>query len=96
MGHILVRPFRRQGMVNTLYHAYGWITEHLSSEEKQYLINTIEEYRDERIPLQGITRLIEAQAIRFKRNYLLDQILLRPFPAELSDLSDSGRGREVT
>lgn len=83
-------------MVNTLYHAYGWITEHLSNEEKHYIINTIEEYRDERIPLQGVTRLIEAQAIRFKRDYLLGQVILRPFPAELSDLSDSGRGREVS
>lgn len=96
LGHVLVRPFRRQAMVNTLYHAYGWIAEHLSSEEKQYIINTIEEYRDERIPLQAVTRLIEAQAIRFKRDYLLGQVLLRPFPAQLSDLSDSGKGREVT
>ncbi len=44
----------------------------------------------------GVTRLIEAQAIRFKRDYLLRQIILRPFPAQLSDLSDSGKGREVT
>lgn len=96
LREILKKPFRRQAMVNTLYHAYGWISEHLSSDEKHYIINTIEEYRDERIPLQAVTRLIEAQAIRFDQQYLLSQILLRPFPPELSDLSDSGRGREVT
>lgn len=95
MAKILARPFRRQAMVNTLYHAYGWIAKKISSEEKQYIINTFEEYRDERIPLQAATRLLEAQAIRFKQEYLLSQVLLRPFPPELSDLSDSGNGREV-
>ena len=95
MAQILVRPFRRQAMVNTLYHAYGWIAKNISSEEKQYIINTIEEYRDERIPLQAATRLLEVQAIRFKHKYLLSQVLLRPFPPGLSNLSDSGSGREV-
>ncbi|MBU0943942.1 MAG: DUF523 and DUF1722 domain-containing protein [Proteobacteria bacterium] len=95
LGKILAKPFRRQSMVNTLYHAYGWISEKMSSEEKHYIISTFEEYRDERIPLQAATRLIEAQAIRFQREYLLSQHLLHPFPGELSDLSDSGKGREV-
>ncbi len=95
MAKILARPFRRQAMVNTLYHAYGWIAKKIFSEEKQYIINTFEEYRDERIPLQAATRLLEAQAIRFKHEYLLSQVLLRPFPPELSDLSDSGNRREV-
>lgn len=95
MGKILAKPFSRQAMVNTLYHAYGWIAKEISTEEKHYIINTFEEYRDERIPLQAATRLIEAQAIRFQREYLLGQTLLHPFPLELSDLSDSGKGRKV-
>ena len=95
MGQILQRPFRRQAMVNTLYHAYGWLAKKLSSDEKDYIINTMEEYRDERIALQTVTRLLEVQAIRFHQDYLLGQVLLCPFPRELSDLSDSGTGREV-
>jgi len=95
MGEILKRPVRRQAMVNTLYHAHGWFSEHLASKERQYIVNTIEEYRDERIPLQAVTRLIEAQALRFGQDYLLGQVLLQPFPPELTDLSDSGKGREV-
>lgn len=95
MAKILARPFHREAMVNTLYHAYGWIAKKLSSEEKQHIINSIEKYREERIPLQAATRFLEAQAIRFKQKYLLGQILLRPFPQELSDLSDSSNGREV-
>ncbi|PIE66865.1 MAG: hypothetical protein CSA23_06905 [Deltaproteobacteria bacterium] len=96
MTLLLKRPFRREGMVNTLYHAYGMVSEGLATEEKQYIINTIEEYRDERIPLQGVTRLLEGQALRFRKKYLLDQALLQPFPARLSLLTDSGKGRVVT
>lgn len=96
MGQILKHPFRRQSMVNSLYHAFGWVAEDISSAEKEYIINTMEEYRDERIPLQAVTRLIEAQAIRFSQKNLLGQVLLHPFPSQLSDLSDSGNGREMT
>lgn len=95
LRQILHRPIRRLSMVNTLYHAYGWIAERLSPPEKEYIVNTIEEYRDERIPLPAVTRLLEAQAIRFENRYLLSQVLLCPFPPALADLSDSGKGREI-
>lgn len=95
MGEILKRPVRRQGMVNTLYHAHGWISEYLAPEERRYIVNMIEEYRDERVPLQAVTRLIEAQALRFGHDSLLSQVLLQPFPPELTDLTDSGKEREV-
>ena len=95
LGQILQKPFLTKAMINTLYHALGWISEALSTREKHFIINTIEEYRDERVPLQVVTRLIEAQAIRFDHAYLLEQVLLQPFPLKLTDLSDSGRGREV-
>ena len=93
--HILENPMRIPGVINTLYHAFGWISEHLGSEEKQYLINTIEEYRDERLPLQAVTRLIEAHALRFGNEYLRSQVFLRPYPRILAGLHDTGRGREV-
>lgn len=95
LGQILLKPCLSRAMINTLYHALGWVSEALSSREKHFIINTIEAYRNERVSLQVVTRLIEAQAIRFNHEYLLGQVLLQPFPAQLSDLSDSGRGREV-
>ncbi len=95
MALLLGRPFRREAMVNTLYHAYGLISHGLVSEEKKYIINTIEEYRDERIPLHAVTHLLEGQALRFGQRYILDQALLQPFPVELSLLTGSGKGRDV-
>jgi len=95
LRHILDAPLRISGVINTLFHAFGWISEHLGSAEKQHVINSIEEYRDERLPLQAVTRLLEAHALRFDNQYLLAQVFLRPYPRALADLSDSGRGREV-
>ena len=93
---ILETPQRLPAIINTLYHALGWISEQLGTAEKQYLINTIEEYRDERLPLQAVTRLMEGHAIRFDNQYLQGQVFLHPYPRALAGLSDSGHGREVS
>lgn len=95
LGRILQAPLRIPAVINTLHHAFGWISEHLGPEEKRYLLDTIEEYRDERLPLQAVTRLLEAHAIRFGQTYLQGQVFLRPYPRALAGLHDSGRGREV-
>jgi len=88
-------PLRIPGVINTLYHAFGWISEHLGSAEKQHVINSIEEYRDERMPLQAVTRLLEAHAIRFAHQYLHSQIFLHSYPCVLAELNDTDRGCEV-
>jgi uncharacterized protein YbgA (DUF1722 family) len=95
LDRILHAPLRIPAVINTLHHAFGWISEHLGPEEKRYLLDTIEEYRDERLPLQAVTRLLEAHAIRFGQAYLQSQVFLRPYPRALAGLHDSGRGREV-
>ncbi len=90
---ILKKVPRYPAMINTLQHAFGWISNDLSKEEKKFFINTLEEYRDERIPLSTVLHLINAYAIRFKNNYLSDQVLLNPYPKELTEITDSGKGR---
>lgn len=91
--HIFKKMPRYQSMINTLQHAFGWISENLSSEEKRFFLNTLEEYRDERIPLSAVIHLLKAQAVRFKNAYLGNQVLLDPYPKTLMDITDSGKGR---
>lgn len=95
LAKIMTKPFSRKSMVNTLQHAYGWISKSLSKPEKENILNAIEEYREERIPLQVVTRLIEVQAIRFQQNYLLSQVLVRLFPLELSDSVEGAAYNEI-
>jgi len=91
----LARPFRYTAMINALQHMFGHVSDGLAPEERTLFLDTLEEYRDERVPLQAPLRLLHAWAVRFGERYLLGQALLRPYPPELVDLYDSARGRRL-
>jgi uncharacterized protein YbgA (DUF1722 family)/uncharacterized protein YbbK (DUF523 family) len=93
LAHILRKIPRFTAIINTLQHAFGWISDGLSAEEKTFFLNSIEEYRDERIPLSAVIRLIHGAAIRFNNSYLQNQVFLNPYPADLIEITDSGKGR---
>ncbi len=91
----LAHPFRYTSMINALQHMFGHVSDGLSAEERKFFLDTIEEYRDERVPLQAPLRLLHAWAVRFDERYLLGQALLRPYPPDLVDLFDSARGKRL-
>jgi uncharacterized protein YbgA (DUF1722 family)/uncharacterized protein YbbK (DUF523 family) len=93
LTHIFQKAPRYTSIINTLQHAFGWISDGLSRREKSFFLNTIEEYRDERIPLSAILQLIYSAAIRFNNTYLMNQVFLNPYPRDLMDITDSGKGR---
>ncbi len=75
--------------INVLTHAFGGVTEKLNKEERQFFLNMVEEYRDERIPVSVLTKLILSWTVRFQNQYLLEQTFLNPFPKELVEITDS-------
>lgn len=79
--------------INVLHHAFGGVSEKLSQPERKFFLNSVEEYRDERTPLSVLTKLIYSWTIRFQDEYLLNQTFLRPFPEDLIEITDSGKGR---
>jgi uncharacterized protein YbgA (DUF1722 family) len=95
LGELLSKPPRFTAMINVLYHAFGGLSDSLGSEEKRFFLNTVEEYRDERVPLSVLLRIIEAWSLGVGNSYLLDQTLLAPFPRELVEITDSGKGRKL-
>jgi len=80
--------------INVLQHAFGYISDGLNAEEKSFFLNSVEEYRDERIPLSVLIKLIKSWALRFENDYLLRQSFLNPFPMDLVEITDSGKGRK--
>ena len=90
----LANPPRFTAMINVLLHAFGGFSEVLSKEEKAFFLESIEEYRDERIPLSVLLHILRAWSIRYRNDYLLGQTFLQPYPAELVEITDSGKGRE--
>lgn len=80
--------------INMLLHAFGGVSRNLSEGERSFFLRTVEEYRDERIPLGALTRLIHSWAVRFEDEFLLNQAFLSPYPQALVSVADSGKGRE--
>jgi uncharacterized protein YbgA (DUF1722 family)/uncharacterized protein YbbK (DUF523 family) len=77
--------------INVLQHAFGGMSDNLNGGEKNFFINSLEEYRDERIPLSTVIYLIHSMAVRFNNGYLINQTLLNPYPPDLIKILDSGK-----
>ncbi|MCF7927752.1 MAG: DUF523 and DUF1722 domain-containing protein [Spirochaetales bacterium] len=93
LPELLNGPPKYSAMINSLQHAFGGFKHDLSGEEKKLFLNTLEEYRDERVPLSVPLHLLKSWAVRFDNQYLIDQTLLQPYPLELVNIYDSGKGR---
>lgn len=91
----LAKPFTPGSIINVLLHAFGGFSEDLSSGEKKFFLDSIEEYRDERIPLSTLVYLLRSWSHRFGNRYLLDQVFIDPYPRDLVEIADSGKGRDL-
>jgi uncharacterized protein YbgA (DUF1722 family)/uncharacterized protein YbbK (DUF523 family) len=80
--------------INVMHHILGHFSKQLLPEEKTFLLTLIEKYREKRIPLSNPLMVLNSWAVRFKANYLLDQTIFQPYPEQLNDLTDSGKGRD--
>lgn len=68
---------------NVLMHIMGYFKKELSPEEEKELLEVIETYRKEFIPLIVPITLIKHYARKYNQSYLKDQIYLNPHPIEL-------------
>jgi uncharacterized protein YbgA (DUF1722 family) len=90
----LSRIPRYTSNVNVLMHALGYSSRKLSHEEKAFFLEMLEEYRSGRIPLSVPISLARSWIIRFEEDYLKDQVFFHPYPPELMEITDSGKGRD--
>ena len=68
---------------NVLMHMMGYFKEQLSSDEKQELLEVIDHYRQEYIPLIVPMTLINHYVQKYDQPYLKQQVYLNPHPLEL-------------
>jgi uncharacterized protein YbgA (DUF1722 family) len=90
---ILSRSPSFTSWINVLMHAFGGVSDKLQKDERKFFLDTIEEYRDERIPMSVLIKLLHSWALRFDNKYLLDQSFMNPYPKALVEVTDSGKGR---
>ncbi len=69
--------------INVLQHMLGYLKDHLASAEKQDILQVMEDYRNELVPLIVPLTLLKHYLKIHGIDYLNDQIYLHPHPKEL-------------
>jgi uncharacterized protein YbgA (DUF1722 family)/uncharacterized protein YbbK (DUF523 family) len=69
--------------VNVLQHLLGFFKQQLSPDEKQELLEVIENYRQEYVPLIVPVTLVNHYVRKYDQAYLKSQYYLNPHPLEL-------------
>lgn len=88
----LSEPPTRAAYINSLTHMYGHFKDDLSDTERREFGEMLDEYRDHRLPLHAILAVLRSWCSRFEYAYFADQSLLEPYPRELIQMRDSGKG----
>ena len=69
--------------INALQHIMGYFKNQLSPDEKQELLEIIEQYRQEYVPLIVPVTLLNHYVRKYKQPYLAQQVYLNPHPIAL-------------
>ncbi len=86
---------RYTSVINVLMHALGYFSKELSSGEKAYFLDTLEQFRSNRVPLSVCNGILKSWIVRFDEKYLKEQTFFEPYPEQLIEITDSGKGRGV-
>lgn len=89
----LSTPARHTSVINALMHAFGYFKRQLKKEEKEYFLDLLEEYRRGGMPVSVPVSVLKSWALRFEDAYLSRQSLFSPYPDDLVEITDSGKGR---
>ena len=68
---------------NVLLHALGYFKSVLSRDEKEEMVETIDRYRQELVPLIVPITLLNHYVRKYREPYLAGQVYLQPHPLEL-------------
>jgi uncharacterized protein YbgA (DUF1722 family) len=68
---------------NVLQHMMGYFKKDLSADEKQELLEIMDDYRKELVPLIVPVTLFNHYVRKYQQPYLAQQVYLKPHPTEL-------------
>lgn len=80
--------------INVLTHALGYFKTGLKAAEKTHFLKTLDKFREGKAPLSVPVSIIHSWIARFGQEYLTGQTYFEPYPEELIQTSDSGKGRD--
>ena len=90
------RAPRYNSNINVLMHGMGYFSKELSSKEKAFFLDQLEQYRAGKVPLSVPVGLLRSWITRLENEYLAQQTFFEPYPLDLVEISDSGKGRKLS
>ena len=84
----LTRLTSRGRHCNVLHHMFGYVSDQIDDGSRRELIDAIEDFRREYVPLAAPLTLIAHHARRLGVDYLMGQVYLAPHPKELDGVPD--------
>ena len=69
---------------NVLLHMFGYFKKLITKEEKEDILQALQEFKDKIIPLIAVMKIINLYVKRFDVQYLKVQKFLNPYPRELA------------
>jgi len=95
LSNAFFRAPRYTSNINVMMHAMGYFSRDLSHNEKSFFLDSLERYRSGKVPLSSNTSILRSWVIRFGSEYLMHQTFFEPYPEDLVEITDSGKGRKL-
>jgi uncharacterized protein YbgA (DUF1722 family)/uncharacterized protein YbbK (DUF523 family) len=92
LNKLLSTPPNTMRFINMMLHIFGHFSKELNVKEKAYFLDMIEQYRNHQIPQSTVMALLKSWVIRFDIEYLIEQKIFEPYPHEIIEVRDSGKG----
>jgi uncharacterized protein YbgA (DUF1722 family)/uncharacterized protein YbbK (DUF523 family) len=87
----LSRPARCTSRINVMQHGLGHFSKQPARAEKRHFVQTLERYRESKVPSSTLTGLAAGRVVRFQQPYLMEQKMFQPCLDNLVDGTDSGK-----
>jgi len=91
----MATPPKCSSCINVLMHAMGYFSKQLTSKEKAFFLDSLTDFRKQRIPLSVPVGILKSYVVRFGESYLERQTFFDPYPEALVSVTDSGKGRPL-
>jgi uncharacterized protein YbbK (DUF523 family)/uncharacterized protein YbgA (DUF1722 family) len=88
LARVLARPARPGAWVNVAQHAFGYVSDVLSTREQGFFDTLLDEYGQGRQPLQSVLSVLTGWLARIEVPSMEAQTLFEPYPAELLRLEN--------
>lgn len=89
----VARAPRYTSHINVFMHVLGYFSKKLSSPEKSHFLGLLESYRAGKVPSSAANAVARSWNARFENEYLAQQTFFEPYPQQLVEIADSGKGR---